>query len=436
MSVRPNDLLVYAGGECFQKFGVPVWRRGRDQGLYTYTGSGGGFVDKNGVLRQASAGRLRVEYADGVPGLLLDAGATNLVTDDDISAWDTTTSPASVLDNGDGTYAVVDDSTVSTGAGIEKRMRTIPFTGDGQKAIVAVLRENSPPASGGQAVTLLDDTASTLRMGANILSWVAGEPQVTMVGGPGGGFGTHYGNQYLGDGLWAIYLSADGVVAANTNILEIQPAGVADQTGSIDVYRINAYDRAVPPIGSILDASGTLDGDLLYLPFPYPPTAFADQGGTLYGKWIERGTRELAIAEAQSKRYLALGETSGTAARALLFASSLGVLRVYHGNGVIASDQTAGGATPAIGDVVEMICQIYPDGSVQGHVSINGAAVVSGSQGGTPIPFASEWQTPNIALNSTVSGGALGLASFQKIIVARRVHTIDECAAVFAYGAA
>jgi hypothetical protein len=63
---------------------------------------------------------------------------------------------------------------------------------------------------------------------------------------------------------------------------------------------------------------------------------------------------------------------------------------------------------------------------VQGHVSVNGAAVVSGSQGGTPIPFASEWQTPNIALNSTVSGIARGLASFLAVKLVPGVRSLAE----------
>jgi hypothetical protein len=172
--------------------------------------------------------------------------------------------------------------------------------------------------------------------------------------------------------------------------------------------------------------AGTRGAETWYAPYPHAPSAFAAEGATLYAKWIERGTRALAIAETASKRYVALGESTGST-RVLLYSGTSGLMRALHGNGTNSSDQAIGSGTfPVFGDVAEMVCQVYPDGSVQPHISINGAAVVSGARGGTPVPFASAWETPNIALNSTVNGTASGAAAFLAVTLVPGVKTLAE----------
>lgn len=67
MSVSPRDLLFYAGGECLQRFGTLVWRPRLSHDLvptHTRTGSVGPFIGSDGVLRQASANRPRIEWVD------------------------------------------------------------------------------------------------------------------------------------------------------------------------------------------------------------------------------------------------------------------------------------------------------------------------------------------------------------------------------------
>jgi hypothetical protein len=336
-----------------------------------------------------------------------------------LTAWDTFGTPVVTggvddPEGGTGAFTVEDND----GAGSEHIFDVVSFTGDGTKSAVWVVRENVAPSVGSLRLSVWDNTAFANRL-AFLVDWDGGEPDVADV------VGSFLGARRLGNGWWAIYGQTTSVTAANDHQIHLWPSSDTSGTSVVDVWRANAFDSALPP-SSILDASQVLGAETFYAPYLHAPSVFATEGGTLYAKWIERGTRALAIAEAVSKRYVALGESDGSP-RVLLYVSSSGFLRALHGNGTNSSDQAIGGGTfPVFGDVVEMICQVYPDGSVQPHVSINGAAVVSGAQGGTPIPFASAWNSPNLALNSTVDGTAKGLASFLAVKVVRGVHTMAE----------
>ncbi|MGE0456401.1 MAG: hypothetical protein AB7I13_00365 [Vicinamibacterales bacterium] len=86
MSVRPQDLVFFAGGECLARHGVLVRRTsiGEDVPETFSRSSVASYISKGGLLRTAAAGIPRVSYLDldgsrqwVTPALRLENGSTN-----------------------------------------------------------------------------------------------------------------------------------------------------------------------------------------------------------------------------------------------------------------------------------------------------------------------------------------------------------------------
>lgn len=397
MSVNPRDLLFYAGGECLQRFGTLVWRPRLAHDLvptFTRSGAVGPFIGSDGVLRQASANRPRVEWVNGTdpdgdgakdkPGLLLEKGATNLIDSDDITAWSVGGTPGvtgSVDDpaGGTGAYTIED----ADGAALEFVVRNISFTGDAAKSFTFVVRENTMPASGTQVLKVRDTSAAADRLLLSIASWSDGDPQVTAT------TGTLVGKQYVGNGYWAIYGLSTTITAANTNRVEILPAsGDAAYTGIIDVYRVNAYDSAAGPVSSILDASEALAQETMYVPFTAAP-----QEMTIYSKHVERGT-----LLADSQRLWQIGAANSATDPRMGVIASGGFYRMFYDDGIGLLNATLS-AAPSYGDVVEIRAVLRSDGGITIGQSINGGAETTAT-GGASLSFGSAWADTRIYLNS------------------------------------
>ena len=228
-------------------------------GTYTYTRTGTArYGTATGTLALAAANVLRRDWlwADGTyVGLpdtaagLIEAARTNLVDTDDISAYTDSGTPvitASIDDPAGGltAYRVEDNS----GAASEYKYRTVTFTGDGVKSLIFVVREATMATSGNQQLGLWDNSASANRLVLAISAWTAGVPTVAA------STGTYLGKRYVGNGYWALFAQTSSVTAANTNRVELVPAVTAAATGSLDVFRVNAYNSTVPD-WSVLDAS-------------------------------------------------------------------------------------------------------------------------------------------------------------------------------------
>lgn len=402
----------------FDGFGVPP-------NTFTRTGATGTYVDEDGVLQTAAADTLRIEHLDldddGVrepAAALLEAGGTNLVDSDDLTAWTDSGTPvvtASVSDpaGGSGAFTVVDDD----GAAEEFILRTVTFTADADKSAVFVIRENTMPGSGNQAIGIFDSTASVWRLLLTISAWVDGEPTITATNG------TLLWQRYIGNGYWAVYGEATGVVAANTNQARIRPAQTAAATGSIDVYRVNAYDATVPP-SSVLDASEVLGVDFLQAPIGFSPADIVAAGGaTFYSKWQERGTAYLG----STARYWEIGE--GDDRISLLSTSADGLVGAHAATGGSVVASNSAGAAVSIGDTVEARAVVFLDGStwkIQLHYSVNGASEVSATAATIGASLPTAWAEQDVTINSDHGGGSVGIAAHISHKFVGGVKTMDE----------
>ena len=161
----------------------------------------------------------------------------------------------------------------------------------------------------------------------------------------------------------------------------------------------------IPTVGSTV----TRSADKISWPFTLTPQAM-----TIYVRLIESGDIDLTFGKVVS-----IGKSDASDPRVWVEASS-GFYRIKF--------QTAAGnvtstlaAAPSIGQVVELRGVLFPDGAVQIHQSINGAAEVSATKSGT-LALPSAWSDQVIWLNS-VGALTIGFTPFDAIKVERGVQT-------------
>ena len=430
MSIHLNDVLFYAGGECLQKFGVPVWgmnRRQRVAPMFTRSGTVGPFTGRDGVLRAATADRIRADWldtdADGVfdtPTFVLELARTNLVGSDNFDAgWTSVGTPvvtASIADpaGGTGAYRIADDA---AGAA-EGKVRTVTFTGDGVKSVVFVVREATMPASGVQSLQLYDVTATTLRLVLAISAWSSGTPTVAAT------TGTYLGKRYVGNGYWEIYGKPTSVTAANTNQAEIYPASTAGETGSIDVYRVNAYNDIHPGL-SILDASETRALDTWYANYLHVPqemTGYVKIREGMYPTWDS------------DYRILQIGNAGSTGKRLTVFRPSGGDLYSFEYHDGTSAYASTADVNPTFGSDIEIRLVWNSTGTTIIGVSKDAGTETVGSTSSAPSAgMPTSFADTRLYLNHPTGPG---FAHFFAVKLVAGVRTMDEMRALFQYQAA
>jgi hypothetical protein len=345
-------------------------------GSYTHTGSSAPRTNTYGLHRRVPENTPRREYiwTEGTytistrpdtATLLIEPTRTNLVSSDNFdSGWTSSGTPvitSGITDPAGGTaaYRIADDA---AGASEEKTL-TVTFTGNAVKSCVFVVREATMATSGVQRLYLFDSSAAAYRLQLDISAWTAGEPTVAAT------TGTLMGKRYMGNGYWAIYGESTSVTAANTNFLGIQPAVTAAATGSIDVYRANAYN-ALTPAWSILNASDAISADTWYAPYTQVPQAHSGYVRFIEGTQptFDANYRILEIADdADSAPALKLYRTSGVDSYTLNWVTSAGsVTSVLDLN-------------PAWGDDIELFWTQTSAGVVTLHGRKNSGSISSGS---------------------------------------------------------
>lgn len=189
--------------------------------------------------------------------------------------------------------------------------------------------------------------------------------------------------------------------------------------GSSGIYAWGAQlERAVAfPSSYIATTSSpvTRSVDSLSFPFNHDP-----QAGTMYAKWVDRGTS--TINNARVAKVGADGFAGS--ARWYIAHNSLGQYAVGHRNDT-GEVSTIAGAAVSVGDVVEFVGQLYSDGSVQGHISINGGSLTSATRTSANT-LAGAWGASTINVNSAGGGTAVGFADFIALKIAPGVKTMAE----------
>lgn len=411
---RRNDLLFHAGGECVEQYGTLIRKTLRDDDngyTHTRTGAVGTSVGFDGVIRSAAANVPRVDWSAGDAYLLLEDARTNVVTDDDLSNWSLVRTPTvtgSQTDpaGGTGAYTIAD-----SGSGDwEYAYHNVSFVGDGTTTVVCVVRENTMPASGVQDIRVLDSITGATRLRLYISGWVNGEPTVVA------STGTFLGKRLVGNGYWALYGKATGVVVGNTNRVQIGPANSNSVSGSIDVYRVNAYSDNLPSF-SVLNASEARADDTFYADFTHPP-----QEMTVYAK-LFHGLGTLPPTTNVVAR-IGRGSAPGDTWLMLYYSS---VTDRYEGQWDDGTTlKTAAGvlSTPSWGDAVELTLTLGATGSIQVRQSINGGSEVSNTASGTQ-DLPESWSDSVIYLGSA-DGGTQGMSPLRSVKVARGIKTMNE----------
>lgn len=149
--------------------------------------------------------------------------------------------------------------------------------------------------------------------------------------------------------------------------------------------------------------------DSYQLPYTTPP-----QELSMYVKFIESGT----IVLGGGRRVCYIGSAANATPQLTLDATG-GFYEATHHNGTVQV-LSALAVAPVVGDTVELLLNLFGDGSIQVTQSINGAASTSGAQSGANA-LATAWSAQLAWLNST-GATLIGFTAIQgwKIVAGSR----------------
>jgi hypothetical protein len=290
----------------------------------------------------------------------------------------------------------------------------LAFTGDAVKALAVYW---APGTSSSSLLRLRDVTGAAERLVAQVAPGAGGVPSVTITVGTYLGYETV--RDALGEVVYRLLFQTASVTAANTNRLLIYPATttglVAGNTGTVYIGGVQAENAEVPgPYVKATGVAATKAEDQLSWAIDFLPQAL-----TMYARFRECGTAGLS----NSARVFSLSNTTNP--RVLLHGTG-SRYRILHAE-ASGSAISSGGPLPAIGDDVELVGQLYGDGSVQFHQRINGGAVWSGTRSAA-LAIGAAWGAATAIANGPSVPGTINAIAFK---VAAGVRTLDEMREAF-----
>jgi hypothetical protein len=394
-------------------------------------------VDADGLLISVAedVARFPYQFEDGVisatRALSMERTVENLCTwSDALTNWTSVIGSPVVTDAAD-SLGVLDLSKVEDDAAgaQEAKGLNVTYTGDADKAVAFFIAEPDTAAASGAEFLVWDATAGASRFRVTI-TWSGGVPTVTPIVGSLFGTPTFVGLSALGKRVYDVQGLAASVVAANTNRVEIQPAGVADaETGDIYIGGVRTGDTA-SPIGSyILTAGSTATRGAEYWRTPY---LHAPQGDTtVYVKLREGSATNWSLVGGASPRIIHLGRSDDTLARLLLYKPQGTADYRFQVFNAAASSSTASRAmTPTRGDIIELrgVLRRITDTTVACVLgaSKNGATE-SVSAAGTTIDLPAAWADDVLALGSLSASAGQGDVELITAFGATGEYTMAEC---------
>lgn len=154
-------------------------------------------------------------------------------------------------------------------------------------------------------------------------------------------------------------------------------------------------------------AAVTRPADVLTYTFNARPQAL-----TLYVRFTERGG-----ADSTNARILQIGATSNSNPRLLLFNSTLGGYTFSHRNSAGDASESVVASPPDNGDTVELLGQLYADGSVaMAQVTNGGTPSTTSASAAQALP--TEWSGQTLSVGS-VGGSNASNVAFRNLYVAR-----------------
>jgi hypothetical protein len=349
-----------------------------------------GASDLAGVLRDR-------HYEGSLRTTLLEAARTQLVTDpENFGAWGTAGIVARTGGQADpfgGTAAYLLDSN-APGAG-DGVVQAVTFTGNGTKAILCFMRAGTSTQS---AFLVYDSSAVVERHRADV-NWSGGVP--TLVTGIGAG--TLFAVVPMGGGWYALALSANGVIAANTNQFYIQ----ADRTGAggtVYIFGANAWNAAFP--SSYQGPSlGTRSADALSWAHGHKPQAMF-----MLVDFVERGT---VLLSANNPR---LVQVSNTVGPLFNISTSANKYRAEFYDGVTFSATSGNPTAPVIGDRVVALATLTGAGVAGFRQTINSGAEVAATPAGA-LSIGAAWGASTLELNDDSTATQRGFNAFARVKV-------------------
>lgn len=276
-------------------------------------------------------------------GPLLERAGTNLVTsseDHTGTGWSAIGTPTRVANArrcGAVTLELIGDDAAGT---LEGYSQTVAFTGDGTKGYTVFISQGSSASS---VLRVRDTDASADRL-LCVITWSAGAPVLTFTAGAAILTVGERLQDADGNRVYRLWLAPTGVVAANTNVLQVYPAtdSALAVTGTGTLYigghmAENDATAALRPSSYIptttLAASRVIDSlTFPWLRTPVDMTAYLDVVG--FGSFSAPNLRTLQIGD----------DDSGTASSAIITCPAAGDVRLYYENASanVNSDNTTG----------------------------------------------------------------------------------------------
>jgi hypothetical protein len=400
--------FLFRASECIDENGIFALGYGqRLAGVFTRA-SRKRVLDQNGRLFTVPNGSPAIA-ATPARGLLLEPQRTNLClrSEDFGTSWTLTGTGTRTPAAHSASGVVLDLLDDTDAAAVTNWSQTIVFTADGDKAFSFHVKAGTAAAP----VIKLRSVGVADR-GRATVTWNAGVPTVTA------SIGTVQRVIPMADGVYRVLMTATGVVAGETNSLQVYPAsdGTAALTGSVYAGGMQAENGAVP--SSYMPTAGataTRQADSLYFPFALRPSAMTLYvRGTDLGTRLEPGAYIAQVSLTNNNPRVHINRTVGTARMQF---------QTVNAAGTFSTLERATGGDTAVGDLVEYRALLSAAGGLGFGVSLNGGSEILA----TPIvgtALEAAWSGPRLWIG-TNGAGAVGLFLFSHVVVAMGAQSLD-----------
>lgn len=157
-------------------------------------------------------------------------------------------------------------------------------------------------------------------------------------------------------------------------------------------------------------AAAARSADSLSFPFLARPQAM-----TIYARFVDLGFSLIADG-----RICSIGPAAFTPPHVLVQVLN-GFYRVFHAPVAVATGVSSNFAVGTVGDMVELLAQLYSDGAVQIHGSYNGGAITSGTKSATR-QLAQAWGAQQLDIGKGTGISASSHVPLRNLVIVRGVQ--------------